>query len=192
MRTNCKAFLPGKVEVRDVGGKEYFIGTPVVYDSPSELIYGCFREYIKPGAFDEHLNTNPDILCLRDHNPDKLLGRTSSGTLKITRDATGLHIECERPNTTYALDLAEQIRRGDINGMSFGFDVTDDEWYMADAIRTRDVIKGKVFEFSYVTLPAYKGSVADIRSMQTEIDANIARKDRVRSLRNKLRLWAIS
>jgi HK97 family phage prohead protease len=185
-KTDQKRIIEGGgIELRKAGDGELFVGMPVVYNSPSQVLFNYFQERMLPGCFDEHLANNPDILCLRDHNVDKILGRTSAGTLKIARGDDGIRIECKRSNTTYALDLAENIRNGDIRGMSFHFDVLDDDWYMKDGVRTRDVIRATVQEFSFVTMPAYPDSEAGLRdadSMKAEIDALIGRKDALERL----------
>ena len=36
---------------------------------------------------------------LVEHNPDKLLGRTASGTLQLRDTPEGLAFECEMPDT---------------------------------------------------------------------------------------------
>src|SRR4051812_25923117 len=84
---------------------------------------GEFRETIHPDAFTRSLVEQPDVRMLRDHNPSVLLGRTRAGTLRIGTDAEGLWYECSLPDTTDGRDLAESIRRGDIDACSFGFTV---------------------------------------------------------------------
>ena len=164
--------LPSQmVEVRDVNGEATFVGRPVVYDQWSELIYGYFRERILPGAFRDHLAESPDIIACVDHKPDRLLGRTHAGTLKIEEDDRGLTVSVPQPDTSYARDLAVSIKRGDIRGMSFVFDVVDDDWKTADGVRSRDVIKAKIFEVSFVIFPAYPQTEADLRAVGAADDA---------------------
>lgn len=182
------------VELRDTDGKRVLIGTPIKYDSPSEPIYGYFTERIKQGAFKEHLADNPDIMCLRDHNPGWILGRTSSQTLRIIQNKDDISIECDCPNTTYALDLAESIRRKDLRGMSFGFDVLDDEWTMKDGVRNRDVIRAKLYEVTFTTIPAYPDTevgLRDIESFKAEVDKRLkiaSDTPRLTRAKNRLRL----
>jgi hypothetical protein len=56
------------------------------------------------------------------------LGRNHAGTLSLVEDERGLKIEIIPPNTTWAKDLMESIRRGDVDQMSFGFRTKQDEW----------------------------------------------------------------
>ena len=50
---------------------------------------GGFREKIKAGAFDEAI-ANCDVRALKNHDPNLLLGRTSSGTLQLASNSVGL------------------------------------------------------------------------------------------------------
>ena len=81
----------------------------------------AFRERIMPGAFADVLKSKPDVRCLQDHNPSKILGRTKSGTLSLADSAKGLCFRCVLPDTQSANDLHESIKRGDINQCSFSF-----------------------------------------------------------------------
>ena len=65
------------------------------------------------------------------HDPNKLLGRTASGTLKLKEDERGLQFRCAMPDTQLGHDTHEMIKRGDLNACSFGFmlgDRSDDSW----------------------------------------------------------------
>jgi HK97 family phage prohead protease len=99
-----------------------------------------FIETFRSGAFDKCLDGNPDVYACVNHDPAKVLGRTLSKTLRITRAADGLEIEGDMPNTTYANDLREQLRRQDIRGMSFIFEAiktNGGKWSTARTLRTR-------------------------------------------------------
>jgi len=52
-----------------------------------------------------------------------VLGRTKSGTLELSEDATGLAMFARVGPTTYAKDLAISMERGDIDQMSFKFTI---------------------------------------------------------------------
>ena len=61
-----------------------------------------FRERIAKRAFDSVLK-DPKLDCILtyQHDPEKLLGRTTAGTLKLRGDDTGLGFECDLPDTTF-------------------------------------------------------------------------------------------
>ncbi len=89
-------------------------GYAAVYNSPS-CDLGGFTEVIAPGAFDRCLGTNPDVACLHEHDRRQgLLGRTTSGTLRLSSDSLGLRFETDLPNTTLGNDVAESISRRSI------------------------------------------------------------------------------
>lgn len=172
--------LPCGVEMREHEGRKLFVGRPIVYNSWSEMISGMFRERIVPGAFDECLRENPDIIACVDHNVSKLLGRTASGTLRLKNDEEGIYCEVDRPDTSYANDLAESIKRGDIRGMSFVFsvDVGGDRWGNEDGVKTRDVTKATLYEVSFVVFPAYPETEAAMRSLNQHIKQTLGIKQR--------------
>src|SRR5699024_5623556 len=85
---------------------------------------GGFVETISPQALkDADLS---DVRCLIDHDSSKVLGRTTSDTLELNVDEEGLYFRTQLPNTTYAKDLYENIRLGNINQCSFGFILDED------------------------------------------------------------------
>src|SRR5262245_16491200 len=95
-------------------------GYAVKYNELSENL-GGFVEQIAPGAFDDSLNDGDDVRFLAEHDPKMLLGRNTSGTLSLRSDSVGIAFSCELPNTQLGNDILEQVRRGDLSGMSFGF-----------------------------------------------------------------------
>lgn len=125
---------------------------------------GGFRELISPEAKIEF----DDVRALKNHDPNFVLGRYSSQTLKLERDENGIRMEVEPPDTQWARDLLVSMRRGDINQQSFAFrllpdgqswDDTPDGW-----VRT---LKGfRMYDVSVVTVPAYPQTDASVRSIQ--------------------------
>jgi len=115
---------------------------------------GGFVERIAPGAFDRVLGN--DVRCLRNHNPDNLLGRTASGTLRLSQDHAGLRFVCSPPNTAPARDCIQSIERGDTSGCSFAFIVGEDTWDKEGTVlrRTIDSV-AELLDVGPVTYPAY-------------------------------------
>ena len=58
------------------------VGYAATFDSPSYDL-GGFTETIDPRAFDKVIRGGNDVTCLWNHDPDVLLGRTESRTLRI-------------------------------------------------------------------------------------------------------------
>ena len=85
----------------------------------SEARIGSFVETILPGAFRSALAD--DVLALLDHDAGKVLGRTRSGTLRLSEDSRGLAFSLDLPDTAAGRDALALAERGDLGGMSFGF-----------------------------------------------------------------------
>lgn len=85
----------------------------------SEARLGGFTETIAPGAFRSALAG--DVLAMLDHDPGKVLGRTRSGTLRLSEDSKGLAFSLDLPDTQAGRDILALAERGDLGGMSFGF-----------------------------------------------------------------------
>jgi len=94
----------------------------------SEARIGSFTETIAPGAFRSALSG--DVLALLDHDQGKVLGRTRSGTLRLSEDSRGLSFSLDLPETAAGRDVLALAERGDLGGMSFGFIVPKggDSW----------------------------------------------------------------
>lgn len=159
------------VEVRANSDKRTLAGYASLFDSPAE-IGGYFVEKIAPGAFDSAMNA--DVRALVDHDSGRVIGRTKSGTLRLSQDAKGLAVEIDVPDTTDGNDLWTLVERGDISGMSFGFRVTKQEWDDTDPEKPmRTILAVDLFEVSAVAFPAYDDTTLAARSLETaraEID----------------------
>src|ERR1039457_5103888 len=75
-------------------------GYAAVFNSPSEDM--GFVELIEKRAFDKTLASKADVRALFNHNADAVLGRTTSGTLRLITDAKGLKYEIDPPDTQAA------------------------------------------------------------------------------------------
>ena len=124
-----------------------------------------FREIIRHGAFTKTLQSG-DVRALWNHDTAAPLGRTKNGTLELKEDATGLHIAITPPDTTWARDAMESIRRGDVDQMSFGFVCNRDNWTKDEnGFPLREVLEVELWEVSPVTFPAYPDTSCAMRSM---------------------------
>lgn len=127
-----------------------------------------FVEIIAPGAFSDSLKNNT-IKALYNHNPDYVLGSTKSGTLRLEEDEVGLRFDLDLPNTQIANDLYESVKRGDIDGVSFGFRVKKDKWTevkIDDGWKTiRTLLEIDLIEISPTPFPAYEQTEVDCRSL---------------------------
>ncbi|EJG1872661.1 HK97 family phage prohead protease [Vibrio parahaemolyticus] len=141
------------------------VGKAVAFGSQSHDL-GGFVEIIEPTAFDNHLSTNPDVRALYEHDGKELLGRTTSGTLTINKRSDGIHVEIDPPSTQAGNDCKELVKRGDINGMSFGFIAIRDRWdWNAQPVPVRHVLEAELREVTVTATPAYEASSVVLRSL---------------------------
>lgn len=163
-------------EIRETSEGMTFEGYAAIFNSRSENL-GGFTEFVAPGAFTRSLKTRNDVKLLWNHDSGQVLGSTRARTLTLTEDARGLKVRALLPNTQLGRDTAELLKRGDVDAMSFGFNVIKDTWNAAGDERTLDAVR--LFEVSIVSFPAYSstaGSVS-VRSLEklatrAEVDAN--------------------
>lgn len=178
-KTIEKRFLAGAtsavhVEYRGEGEAKQpaaFVGKAIVCGSRSHNL-GGFVEVIDPKALDEC--DLSDVVGLFNHNRDLVLGRTSSGTLTLTRDGDGglsYRIAYDPTDPDHQRVMAK-ILRGDVVGSSFAFRVAanGDSWDKEEtdttSIYVRTVTKiSKLGDVGPVTVPAYAASTAAKRSL---------------------------
>ncbi|MCE0554423.1 HK97 family phage prohead protease [Bacillus thuringiensis] len=95
-----------------------------------------------------------------------MLGRTKNNTLRLSEDAVGLRFELDLPDTTLGNDTYKSIKRGDVDGVSFGFSMISEEIQEPDDdLMLRTVTKAKLLEVSAVAFPAYPDSEVSARDM---------------------------
>lgn len=164
-------------EIRAAADGLNFKGYAAVFDSRSDDL-GGFRETIAPGAFTRTLaekgrSKRSPIKMFLNHDWNVVLASTygSEPTLRLIEDSTGLHVDADLPDNEWGRPVRDAVRRGDINSMSFGFNVVKDEW---NGDRTeRRVTEVKLWEVSPVTAwPAYPATSASVRRLAelTETD----------------------
>lgn len=142
------------------------VGHAAVFDQVT-TIGDWFNEQIEPGAFRSAIKKD-DIRALFNHDPNIILGRNISGTLILSEDETGLKVSINPPDTQYIRDLVlKPIERGDLNQMSFAFQVLEEEWVRGKKPKDMDLRKIKkvrLYDVSPVTFPAYEGTDIAVRS----------------------------
>lgn len=177
-----RRILCREVRVDQSGEKPVIRGYAALFNTLSEDL-GGFREQLAAGAFSDALS-NSDVRALINHDPNLVLGRDRAGTLAMREDATGLQVEISPPETQYARDLVEVMKRGDVSQMSFAFTVAkEDQAWTRDGtgpwLRTIKRIS-RLFDVSVVTYPAYPQTSAAVRALEdvqrTESEATAALK----------------
>ncbi len=180
-KTELRELTTEKIEIReDEEGNRTVSGYAVKWEKRSHVLgfFFKFREQFKKGAFVESLN-NDDQRFLWSHDTSKVLGRTKNNTLRLHEDEVGLRFELDLPDTTLGDDTYKTIKRGDVDGVSFGFKVEDDEVQEPDDdMVLRTIKKAKLLEVSAVAFPAYPDSEVSARGYDPL-------KERVEEMRNQ-------
>ena len=127
---------------------------------------GQFIERVCKGAFTKALRRNEDVLLLLNHNPDRILARTSDDSLELREDNIGLHARAVVSDP----EVVEKARSGDLVGWSFGFYDTPDGVEKGIAQESglplrkiRDLDLTEVSILDKRKTPAYDGTLVEVR-----------------------------
>ena len=150
-------------------------GYAAVFNSPA-VIAGQFIEQIAPGAFSETLKQG-DVLALIAHDWARVLGRQSSGTLRLKEDGVGLAFELDADLTTPSgQEIFGTVNRRDVRGCSFGFSVLEESWSDDGDLPVRTLVRIDLGEISILANPAYEETVAWISHREADTAATAARR----------------
>lgn len=162
-----RAALHG-VNVREAsdgdGGSLGFDGYASMTETAYEMwdMFGPYTEEIARTAFDLTLSRNPDVVFLLNHR-GMTLARTTSGTLRLSADDTGLKVDADLdPANSQVRDMASGLRRGDLDEMSFAFRITRGTWspdYTSYRIEELDLERGDVSVVNYGANPHTVGAL---------------------------------
>lgn len=109
-----------------------------------------YYEKIDRHAFDEA--DMSDVVFLRDHE-GRVMARTKNNTIQLDIDDHGLHQRTDLSKTQAARDMAEDIKVGNYQQMSFSFTVDESHFDKDTNTRIIDRVR-KVFDISAVSFPA--------------------------------------
>lgn len=159
-----------KIETRasDDANELIVEGYATTFDTPYDIAGGPpygWSEKIARGAFTKTLRERDDVRFLVNHEGVPA-ARTKSGTLTLTQDDIGLRVEAklDRSNPSVA-ELASALDRGDLDQMSFAFQVIRQEWN--EDYTERSILEAKLFDVAPVTFPANPAT-----HIQEKLDAN--------------------
>lgn len=177
-------FTPSRIEVRDgdgaAGGPHVIEGYAVRFGERSRCQYRDTEvevyEVIDPGAITRELLDGCDIRLTVFHDDLRILGRSrrGEGTLTYEVDEQGVRYRCELPDTADGRMVYELVRRGDLAGSSFKFEV-----FYADATAVETITEQaddghtiaevhikrieRVLDFTVAANPVYPTTTAEVR-----------------------------
>ncbi len=140
----------------------------IPYNTLSVELWGEY-EVIAPTAFNKTLKDGTIVHALVAHDDRLILGSTRNGTLRLASGEDGLHTEIDLPDTTYAKDAWEIIRRGDVTTMSFGFYPVKvrEDWDAERQKKINYLEEVRLIEVSFLVMfPAYPDTTSLARSMR--------------------------
>lgn len=161
-----RRFIPTEnLEYRQESTGEMAIsGVAALFRAESQDL-GGFTEVIEHGAFDEAILVS-DVRGLYNHDPNYILGRTSSGTMDLEVGEEGLRYKIKKMPDSRR-DVFEAIQRGDVTGNSFAFTVERDRWETRDGnvpLRVIEKVR-ELFDVGPVVYPAYSQTVVAARCL---------------------------
>lgn len=146
----------------------------VVHTFGTRARIGNQYEEFSPEAFNEVLSRpDTDVVAFWNHNRDMLLGRQSSGTLRLDLTDAELRFEVDLPDTDYGENIRALAERGDIKGTSFGFVPGLVERFTAPdglPVRRHKSVRDLI-EVSPTTLPAYTSTSVSVRGQEYEVES---------------------
>ncbi len=155
-------------------------------------------ERIRPGAFDRAVRERHDCRCVYNHDPNCLLGRTSSGTCRLRVDAKGLvyEVDLNLADPDHAR-VAEKIKRGDLTGSSFAFRPSKVFWEeLPGGGAVRWIEDLMLYDVGPVTYPAYEATTTGLRHDDDQVAAIRAEYEAWKSVdldwrKRQLMLWEL-
>lgn len=126
-----------------------------------------FVEQIAPKAFERAIEKSENILCLLDHEPNRKLGSTKDGNIKLFEDNIGLRAICEITDS----EVIEKAKEQRLRGWSFGFEaVKEHEEAASENLKRRFIDEMNLFEVSIIDdkkVPCYVGTSIETRADST-------------------------
>ena len=159
--------IPSGFTTREENDTRCIEGYFAVFNSNYEIAPGM-SESVAPGAFSRSLSG--DIRALINHDTTLVLGRTKAHTLQLREDEHGLwgHIDIN-PNDADAMNLYERVKRGDVDGCSFGFEIRSEDTDISESGDVHWTIKDvELYEVSCCTFPAYGETNISARSREAD------------------------
>lgn len=131
---------------------------------------GMFDEVIQRGAFVRTIRERSPVLQF-DHGHDVATGSTPIGSIADLReDDHGLFVRARLFDNERVKPIRQAIEAGAIDGMSFRFQVTREEWDKEPDVPVRTIREVDLFELGPVVFPAYEATSVGVRSLLSSID----------------------
>lgn len=150
----------------DGNGPLHFTGYATVYERGYEMWdwYGPYTEIVSAGAGERTLSrADLDVPLVLQHDSMRRIARTTTGTLTLTEDETGLLVDAPSldPDDEDVRYIAPKLRAELIDEMSFMFRIVKGQWnkdYTEYRISEYEIHRGDVAIVGYGANPYTSGS----------------------------------
>ncbi|KKM18076.1 hypothetical protein LCGC14_1669340 [marine sediment metagenome] len=161
--------VSSELRVVTTDGASVIEGYAAVFNSLSEDL-GGFREIVMPGAFTRAIDEKQDVRALVNHDPSRVMARTKNDTLELEEDSIGLKFRMKLNETQFSEDMLAQIKRRDVDQVSFGFRVVKDVYVQKeDDTMVRELHDVDIFDVSPTAFPAYPATSVEARNRVLEL-----------------------
>jgi HK97 family phage prohead protease len=171
-----RSFVIETPEIREAEGDRpaRIEGLAVPYNRWT-TIGGMFREMVEPGAFRAYLaDPANDVRYNYGHHRLNIMGRRSSGTLRVEDRDDGVHVSLDVPDTQLGRDMLVLVRRGDLQGHSMEFYAVGERWdYARDGsgeLDRRTITEAKLPGVALVDDGAYQDTTVALRHREAYRD----------------------
>jgi len=163
-------------EMRDDARGDGFTleGYGAVFDTPTRIDSweGRFDEVIARGAFSKTIQERKPVLQF-DHGRDAATGSVPIGAIdEIREDDNGLFVRARLHDNARVEPIRQAIASGAIDGMSFRFQVTREDWDENGDVPLRTIREISLHEVGPVVFPAYSSTSVSVRSLLADLDGD--------------------
>jgi HK97 family phage prohead protease len=184
LESRLSSHYNNRLELRGMTDIEAHVhGYSTVYDVPYAVAGGPpygWNEVVRSGATQKSIKERDDVRLLINHT-GLPIARTKPGTMTLMSDGVGQLMDARvdlRSTTTRDVVLA--MDRGDVDEMSFSFEVTKQKWN--SDYTEREIFEVKQYDNSIVTYPAsptasvyIKQDADPNRSLRNSVPLSLAR-----------------
>jgi HK97 family phage prohead protease len=170
-RSLPKAVAPVEARAADGDASPVIEGLGSVYNQVTTIgRYYPIDEVVDPAAWSKSIGEG-DIRSMKNHDTNWLLGRTKSGSLRLSEKKAGLYYEIDvNPDDPNAMSTHAQVARGDIDGSSVWFRVIREEWTEPTDSNglerpLRRILEAELYEVGPVVFPAFEATTSTARSL---------------------------
>ena len=129
----------------------------------NDRLHGEYLEQVEPGTFRRALNRAGNVVLYHNHDTERVLGNTASGSLELREDAIGLWGRAAIDDP----EIEAAAKNNELRGWSFGFRILRDRWEENNGVKRRFLEEIDLSEVSLLTVtPAYIATTVEARNAQ--------------------------